>query len=360
MNRFLQIIFITFLTFGLMACSPSEGDVENNTVDNSSDIEEQDDNTNESIENEDQDDDIGERDNDRDNKNNEREQGQKASDQTTSIENGKGGYLWRVENDDTTVYLQGTIHIGTKDFYPLNHLIEEAYESADVVVPEIDITEVDIMSSLGATFVHGIYSDGTTVKDHISPEVYEKLTFVLEKYDLPIDLVGFFKPWMLEAVVTQMVALELDFFHGIDMYFLERAKEDGKEIIELESVNNQYSILAGTSHEFQERQLKATLDSLEDFESSMLEVFALFLEGDPDQLHDSLFPDESEMDIEYQAYMKALNDDRNIKMAEKIIEFLEDGSGKTYFVIVGAAHLIKDPHIRMFLEDAGYAVEHIY
>src|SRR5699024_10043409 len=141
------------------------------------------------------------------------------------IESGKGGFLWRVEDGDTTVYLQGTVHLGTEDFYPFHDLIEEAYESADIVVPEVDVTDVDLFSSLGATAMHGVYFDGTTIKDHISEEIYEKLEEVLETYGMPVDIVGFFKPWMLSMTLNQLVAQELGFMHGVDMYFLERAKE---------------------------------------------------------------------------------------------------------------------------------------
>ncbi len=276
-----------------------------------------------------------------------------------TIESGKGGYLWRVENDGTTVYLQGTIHIGTEDFYPFHDSIEEAYESADIVVPEVDISEVDLLSSLGSTFMHGMYLDGSTIEDHISPDVYKKLDDTLDKYGLSVDLVGFFKPWMLDATLTQLIAEELDYMHGVDMYFLERANEDGKEIIELESVSDQYDVLAGQSAEFQEQQLEETLNSMENFEETMSQVFAVYLDGDEDTLLQMLFPEDAEMDDEYAEYMKALNDDRNVKMAEKITEFLEDGSGQTYFVIVGTAHLVKDPHIRTLLEEAGYDVEKI-
>src|SRR5690625_284730 len=214
-----------------------------------------------------------------------------------TIESGKGGYLWRVENDDTTVYLQGTIHIGTEDFYPFHDSIEEAYENSDVVVPEVDISEVDLLSSLGSTFMHGMYLDGTTIEDHISPDVYEKLDDTLDKYGLSVDLVGFFKPWMLDATLTQLIAEELDYMHGVDMYFLERANEDGKEIIELESVSDQYDVLAGQSAEFQEQQLEETLNSMANFEETMSEVFAVYLDGDEDILLQMLFPEDAEMDI---------------------------------------------------------------
>src|SRR5699024_6306560 len=54
-----------------------------------------------------------------------------------------GGFLWKVENGDTTIYLQGLIRVGSEDFYPLNEEIEQAYESSDVVLPEIDLFNIN-------------------------------------------------------------------------------------------------------------------------------------------------------------------------------------------------------------------------
>lgn len=70
-------------------------------------------------------------------------------------DDGPGGFLWKVEHGETTVYLQGTVHVGPEDFYPMHTEIENAYAEADVVVPEIDITSVnpfemqEIMMELG-------------------------------------------------------------------------------------------------------------------------------------------------------------------------------------------------------------------
>ena len=66
------------------------------------------------------------------------------------------------------------------------------------------------------------------------------------------------------------------------------------------------------------------------------------------------------MNEEDKAFMEALNDKRNIGMANKIKEFLEDDNGKTYFVIVGSLHYILEPHIISLLEEDGYEVKHIY
>lgn len=362
MKRLLRLLLVLFLAAGLIACQTE--DVANPNEDDQNTTE----NVANNVETNDGSDEVNQNDN-----NDNADEVDSATDNAEfvfadvereadgKIESGKGGYLWKVENGNTTVYLQGTVHLGTPDFYPLHDSIEQAYESADIVVPEVDISEIDLLSSLGATFMHGVYIDGTTIEDHISSEVYEKLKNVLDDYGIPMEVMKFFKPWMINSTITQLIADELDFMHGIDMYFLERAAEDGKEVIELETVQEQYDVLAGRSAEFQEQQLEETLDSLENFESTMMEVFSLYLDGQVQPLLEYLFPeDESEMDPEYRDYLKELNDDRNIKMAEKIAGFLEEDNGKTYFVFVGTAHLIKDPHILSILHEQGYEIEHIY
>lgn len=364
MKRLLRILLILFLATGLIACQedgaePNSGN--NNSTENVSENPEATDSVDDKSNNSNADADNSD-DNDSNKGNTEFSFADvDREDADGKIESGKGGFLWKVESGDTTVFLQGTVHLGTEDFYPLHDSIEEAYESADIVVPEVDVSEVDILSSLGSTFMHGVYFDGSTIEDHISPEVYSKLEEVMEEHELPIDIMAFFKPWMISMTIDQLIAEELDYMHGIDMYFLERAHEDDKEVIELETVDDQFDVLAGRSAEFQEQQLEETLDSMGDFESTMNEVFSLYLDGQIQPMLDLLFPeDESEMDEEYREYLKALNDDRNVEMAKKIEEFLEEDNGKTYFVFVGAAHLIKDPHILSMLTEEGYTVEHIY
>lgn len=276
------------------------------------------------------------------------------------IESGKGGFLWRVDNGDTTIYLQGTVHLGTEDFYPFHEKIEQAYEEADIVVPEVDIADSELMEDMELMMMSGMYTDGTTIEDHVSEEIYAKLEEVFAEYNFPIEIAASFKPWMLDTLIMQLVAEELDYMHGVDMYFLERAKEDHKEIIELETAAEQLEVLSGQSDEFQERQLEETLDGIDGFGEMMKELFVVYLNGDEEELLDLLFPEEEEMDEEYEEYMVALNDDRNVNMAKKIEGFLEDGEGKTYFVIVGTAHLVLDPHIRTLLEEKGYNVDRIY
>lgn len=281
--------------------------------------------------------------------------------QVVGSADGPGGFLWKVADEDTEIYLQGTIHAGTSDFYPLHEKIEQAYAEADVVVPEIDMTEIDQAEVNKLNMELGMYRDGSTIEDHIPEELYAEVSTTLEGFGISMDMVNFYKPWILSNTIQQLMTQQLGFGQGVDNYFINKAVEDGKEIIGLETMEEQLQLFAETSEAFQVELLEDSLMSIDTFEKDMQQLFDVYKEGDQEQLLKVLDEDEAlEEDKDAQAFMEALNDDRNYKMADKIRGFLEEDQDQTYFVIVGSLHLIQEPHIRSILEEEGYEVEHIH
>ncbi|RLL43655.1 TraB/GumN family protein [Oceanobacillus piezotolerans] len=280
----------------------------------------------------------------------------------TGSPDGPGGYLWKVENGDTTVYLQGTIHLGKEELFPLNEEIESAYRSADVIVPEIDLTRINPFEVQQITMDLGTYQDGTTIQDHIPAELYTDLKTTMEELGLPLEMVETYKPWLLSSTIQQLMVQEIGFINGVDEYFLARAVKDEKEIIPLETVEEQFIIFADTSPQYQVQMLEESLIDIDTYEEELNKLLAAYMEGDIDNMLSSLMADAEEVEAseEEQAFMEALNDNRNIGMTESIVEFLEADNGQTYFVIVGTLHYILEPHIISLLEEAGFEVEHIY
>lgn len=272
--------------------------------------------------------------------------------------NGPGGYLWKVEHGDTTVYLQGTIHTVTDNFFPLNRKIEEAYAKADVIVPEVDLNNISMFEMQAIYMEYALYEDGSSIQDHLSTDLYKELDRVYTELGYSIDMFEQFKPWFQSNLIQNLMMEELNFTDGVDLYFLNRAEQDQKEIVALETAEDQLSIFANLSEEFQVQMLEESLVEIEELNEQMLESLNLYKEGDGDKLLDYLTV-EQETTAEEQAYMEALNDDRNYKMADKIATFLEEDSGDTYFVIVGTLHLLQEPHILSLLEEKGYTVEQI-
>lgn len=277
--------------------------------------------------------------------------------ESNEIEEGNGGFLWKVENGDTEVFLQGTIHLGEEDFYPLNPQSEDAYEQADIVMPELDLNNIDVTESQQLIMESAIYQDGTTIEDDLSEESYEELATILESYGLDMEMVESFQPWYMEMMLLQLILeeSEYDAAYGVDQYFLDRAEEDGKEIIALETFEEQMDVLSGFSKEQQVSTLSAAIEGYDEMGAELDELAELWIEGDKDMMME--YEDNYE---ESEEYMKGLNEDRNINMADQIHDYLEDDNGETYFVIVGAMHFVEEPSIPSLLEEKGYEVEFIY
>src|SRR5919206_5183957 len=56
---------------------------------------------------------------------------------------GARNFIWKATGTNGGVlYLVGSVHLLTKDFYPLNGAIESAYKDADLLVEEVDMGEL--------------------------------------------------------------------------------------------------------------------------------------------------------------------------------------------------------------------------
>ena len=49
--------------------------------------------------------------------------------------------FWQVQSDTAKVYLLGSIHFADESFYPLRNKIEQAFNTSDYLVVEINIDE---------------------------------------------------------------------------------------------------------------------------------------------------------------------------------------------------------------------------
>lgn len=267
------------------------------------------------------------------------------------------GFLWKIAHHGNTVFMLGSIHVATEDFYPLHHKIETAFEQSDYLAVEADVVNIDPLQMQQQIDQLARYDDGSTIIDHISSELVTQLENKLEDYGVPMAMVQSYEPWYVSMLLDSLQVMEqgYDPNYGIDYYFLKQAA-DKKEIIELEGLQFQLELFDQFSMDVQQEMLKKSLQEDENGKESMDNLVKYWKSGDEQGLADILLEFEEESEAG-QAYMKALLDDRNRIMADKISEFLNGEQSKTYFVVVGAAHYIGDHGIIELLEDKGYTVE---
>jgi uncharacterized protein YbaP (TraB family) len=247
-------------------------------------------------------------------------------------------FLWKVTSDAAEVYLLGSIHLAKPEMYPLDARIEEAFRASDNVVVEVNVGVGDTMQQQALALQLGVYSDGSTVKDHLSPEAFAKFQAFLEERGLPLAVFQGFRPWMSAATlqVLEMQRVGFDTEIGIERHFLGPAEEQGKAIHELESADFQLRMLAEMPDELQELFLISTIDEYASFSERIDQMIAAWKVGDATVLENMLLEDYREKPEMRPLYQRILID-RNVGMAKKIAGMLE-GGGK-WFVIVGAAHL---------------------
>ena len=279
---------------------------------------------------------------------------------STDVENGIGldskTFLWKVRSKTNTVYLLGSIHLFKKDLYPLNARIEEAFAQSDLLAVEANISDPRQLD-LQKLVEKALYSGDDTVENHVSRQTYELIRKRGGELGLPTELLMKQKPWFLGLMLTSVGFLKLGFdpTHGIDQYFLSKAAGK-KSILELESLEYQFNLLSNFSDRDQELFLLMALRDLDAFGKDMDRFLQAWVSGDTRAIERMMTQSMTE-DNRLSSIYEALVYDRNRKMASRVEDFLK--ARETYFVIVGAGHLIGEKGIVEILRKKGYLVEHM-
>jgi uncharacterized protein YbaP (TraB family) len=265
-------------------------------------------------------------------------------------------FLWKIQSKVNTIYILGSLHYCKKEIYPLSERIEKAFAESEILVVEADVSDIkriDIQKLAERAF----YSENDTLKNHVSPEVYEWVMKETKGLGIPVELLNRQKPWFLAMTLVALESLKFGFDPnlGIDKYFLSKA-EGGREILELESFDYQLDLLSAFSDKDQELFLLYTLKDLKVLEHELDKLTHAWSSGDTKAMESILTRSVSE-DRRLSSVFEKVVYERNEKMALKIEDFLK--TKKTHFVIVGAGHLVGRRGIIEILKGKGYLVEQL-
>lgn len=260
--------------------------------------------------------------------------------------------LWSVSDDDSTVYLLGSVHVLTEAAYPLSAAVEAAYADAEVVAFELDVDAARLaVADPSAVMARGLYTDGTTLADHLAPDLYEDVGAAAATFGLPPGVVDAMRPWFLSLMFSGLAAERagLTAEHGLDHHFFDRAGVDAKERAALETLDLQTDLFAGLPPEAQAAMLRQALEDLADAEAGFGRLQAAWRAGDTDaleaELGDGLTP-------ELEARLLT---DRNRAWLPQI-EALLARTDEDALVVVGVGHLVGAGSVVALLEADGYPV----
>jgi uncharacterized protein YbaP (TraB family) len=252
------------------------------------------------------------------------------------------------------MYLTGSFHVATPDFYPLSPAIVSAFAEADNLIVEMDVTALTPQESLNI-FSEGFNPKTITLSSQLTPETLR----VLSEVELPESLFVFLetlRPWMAAITIEALSLTKLGFLdtYGLDTYFIKAAKTRALPISELESPQEQVKLFTDMSDLEQDLYLRSTLLELKEPIHPIEKYKAFWQAGDHESFYASM-KDAEFKNPELAVVFDRIIYQRNKSLTDRLLPFFHR-PGRVYFSLVGAAHLVGPLGIPTLFREAGFKV----
>ena len=260
---------------------------------------------------------------------------------------------WRVTGEDTgELLLLGSVHYLRQEDYPLPSNIDELYQQADTLVMELDLDDLDTLSVENLFVEAGTLPPGSALQTVLTPAVYELAETRSAEFGLDLEFATRLEPWLVAITLMDlgMNALGFNASRGLEQHLLRRATSDGKQVLGLETLEDQIHVFDQLSIKEQEALLLQTLNEIDSADDAMDELLNAWRDGRVNTLANELTANFEDFPILY----RHLVIDRNERWLDPLRQLLE--TGERYLVVVGALHLVGDDSVIELLQHQGLSV----
>ena len=260
--------------------------------------------------------------------------------------------LWEVTGASNIVYLLGSIHVLRPTNYPLAAPLEAAFSNSPIAVFETEMDKMEQPETQQKLMSKALLPPGQTLAGELSPEIYASFSNHVVAAGFPLSVFERFKPSMAAVTLAmlEMRKLGLDPRYGVDQHFYQLAREDGKQMVPLETIDFQISLITDFSRSEDDELMKSTLEDIDNTRKLLGEMVEAWQTGDAAAMERLL----NTARTEAPEIFKRLVTDRNRRWVPKIEELLRSGTNAV--VIVGAGHLVGRDGVVELLKKDGFRV----
>jgi uncharacterized protein YbaP (TraB family) len=261
---------------------------------------------------------------------------------------------WKISGNglEKPSYLYGTMHTQDKRVFDFQEGVLEAHKASDVYVMEVNMDLADQFAIMGMMMMDG----DTTLESLLTPAQYDSVAqFFEDSVGQSLALFNSMMP-ILTAQTIEFMNLGHEEKLALDLHFADLATAQGKEVIGLETAEEQVQALKAISYQDQADALyELVRDKYDGVEDNMLEdLVDLYVQGDLEGMlaltaEESMSSEEAQLEFENSLILK-----RNRVMTQRMEKIIKEQSA---FVAVGAAHLGGENGIITMLRILGYTVE---
>ena len=263
--------------------------------------------------------------------------------------------FWEIESPEGKVsHLLGTYHLLGAKFLEAHPKMQVAYEESDAVIVETIMDSTQLMKVAMSGF------DPTVSLQKLSDSAeYALIKGVMEPLlGIPLSAADQIFPLNLSVTYSVQLAAKCmpeELRHDgapIDIFLGWKAAKDNKQVVGLESLQEQMNILfRSQTPEEQMRDLLSLLSDTSAARRTTKQLVEAYAFGDLETMYNlSMEMEESMGD------MNAWLDDRNIAWMPQLKPLLNEGG---CFIAVGALHLPGENGLLRLLKEAGYTMRPI-
>lgn len=259
--------------------------------------------------------------------------------------------LWKLTDEDSDVYLFGTVHILNPELKWRSAKVDEAFNTSETIIFE---APADPAAARSLITKYGLNPSGVKLSSMLSPTANLQLAKTLESFGMK-GMAGNFeplRPWLvgLSLSAIQIQAMGGDPDAGVERILSAEAVRAGKTIGYFETDEQQMQFLSGLSPETEIFFLEDGLRQIKDSPEQIQKLLNTWRIGDIDAMSEIVMAGYGEQE-ESDEIMEAILTRRNFNWASQI-EDLMRGSG-TAFIAVGAAHLVGQQSVQVYLSQKG-------
>jgi len=263
-----------------------------------------------------------------------------------------GPALWQLADEDTTIYLFGTVHVLPKSVAWIDPRIESALTASQELVFELDV-EADPAGMQQVMAGMAALESEQTLRDLMTPENRMQFEEALASYQIPAASFDRVEPWLAAMTLSIVPLLKAGYNAESGVELALSGRGTGKTRGALETIEQQIGVFDSMPMDAQLTYLDETVEAIPEVAGTVDEMVARWLEGDAVSLAALL---NEEMDNP-ELYRRLLSD-RNANWAEWI-DTRMDAPG-TVFIAVGAGHLAGKDSVQELLKGRGLTVTRVW
>ena len=240
--------------------------------------------------------------------------------------------LWAISDEDTTLYLFGTVHMLKPDVVWFDDEVKAAFDRSDELV--LEVVEED-PAQLAAAIAPLMVNEDAPTSAMLAPDIQPLYFAALKKFSLPVQMMEHAEPWLVAIHLSMEPLKRLGYRDdlGIDKQLQAAAHTEGKKVVGLETTAEQLGFFDDLPRAVKVAYLTSTLKDLPKIEHEFSKLMTNWKHGHPNKLAKQM----NESLKETPEMAGPLLYDRNARWVEWIGKRMEQPG--TVFLAVGAGHL---------------------